>query len=163
MAINLSKITLEKHGDTRKTDLSKGGDNAFKEIVINSKWTQKKGFWASLTGSADAGENVLIDTQGLSDLKRITVYTFIKEEAEFIFELNDAVSGKENHVSWKTFFVNSITSYILEDETSPDEIYDDKAQWLLSKIRRDGQLDKIERVLLANLKSNDKNFPEILN
>lgn len=52
MAINLNKITLEKQGDSHKIDLTKGGDNVSKEIVINLNWTQKKGFWASLTNSA---------------------------------------------------------------------------------------------------------------
>jgi tellurite resistance protein TerA len=52
MAINLDKITLEKQGDSHRIDLSKHGDNASKEIVINLNWTQKKGFWASLRQSA---------------------------------------------------------------------------------------------------------------
>ena len=52
MAINLNKITLEKQGDSHKIDLSKKGDSVGKEIVINLNWTQKKGFWASLTKSA---------------------------------------------------------------------------------------------------------------
>jgi tellurite resistance protein TerA len=52
MAINLNKITLEKQGDSHKIDLTKHGDSASKEIVINLNWTQKKGFWAALTQSA---------------------------------------------------------------------------------------------------------------
>lgn len=86
-----------------------------------------------------------------------------KEEAAFLFELNDAVSGKKNHESWETFFVEAITSYLLEDETSPGEIDDEEAQWLLSKIQGDGQLDKTENALLDNLKKKAKKFPSILN
>ena len=52
MAINLNKITLEKQGDSHKIDLTKKGDSISKEIIINLNWTQKKGFWASLTNSA---------------------------------------------------------------------------------------------------------------
>jgi tellurite resistance protein TerA len=52
MAINLSKITLEKQGDSHKIDLTKHGDNTSKEIVINLNWSQKKGFWAALMQSA---------------------------------------------------------------------------------------------------------------
>ena len=52
MAINLNKVTLEKQGDSHKIDLTKKGDGVGKEIVINLNWTQKKGFWASLTKSA---------------------------------------------------------------------------------------------------------------
>ncbi len=86
-----------------------------------------------------------------------------KEEAEFLFELNDAVSGKDNHSSWETLFIESITSFLLEDETSPGEIDDNEAKWLLTKIQGDGQLDKTEKALLDNLKKKAKTFPPILN
>ena len=86
-----------------------------------------------------------------------------KEEAEFLFELNDAVSGKDNHPDWEALFIEAITSFLLEDETSPGEIDDDEAQWLLAKIQGDGQVDGIEKALLDNLKKKAKNFPEILN
>jgi hypothetical protein len=81
-----------------------------------------------------------------------------KEEADFLFELNDAVSGKANHSSWETLFVEAISAYLLED----DVIDAGEAQWLLVKIQGDGQLDKTEKALLANLKSQVKNFPSIL-
>lgn len=52
MAISLSKITLEKQGDSHRIDLSKRTSGDFKEIVINLMWskdgTRKKGFLASL-------------------------------------------------------------------------------------------------------------------
>ncbi|MCL1932416.1 MAG: TerB family tellurite resistance protein [Candidatus Azobacteroides sp.] len=86
-----------------------------------------------------------------------------KEEAEFLFELNDAVSGKDNHSTWETLFIEAITSFLLEDETSPGEIDDEEAKWLLAKIQGDGRLDKTERALLNNLKKKVKVFPKILN
>lgn len=85
-----------------------------------------------------------------------------KEEADFLFEINDAVSGKENAPEWKTLFVDAITSYLLEDETSPGEIDDDEAKELYEQIKGDGQVDDTERALLENLKAKSKNFPEIL-
>tara|TARA_B110000977_G_scaffold40303_2_gene54218 strand:+ start:226 stop:603 length:378 start_codon:yes stop_codon:yes gene_type:complete len=75
------------------------------------------------------------------------------EEADFLFEINDAVSGKNNDSSWTTLFVEAITSYLLEDENSPGEIDDDEATWLFDKINGDGQIDEIEKQLLLNLKS----------
>ena len=48
-----------------------------------------------------------------------------KEEADFLFELNNAVSGKANAPEWKDFFVKAISSFVLEDETSPGEIDED--------------------------------------
>jgi uncharacterized tellurite resistance protein B-like protein len=82
-----------------------------------------------------------------------------REEAELLFELNDAVSGKANDDSWEALFVEAITSHLLEDETSPGEIDEDEAKWLLAKIQGDGQLDKTERALLLNLKDKAKKFP----
>lgn len=85
-----------------------------------------------------------------------------KEEAEFLFEINDAVSGKENAPEWSELFINAITSFMLEDETSPNEIDDDEAKYLYEKIKGDGQVDELERALLENLKAKSNNFPEIL-
>lgn len=86
-----------------------------------------------------------------------------KEEAEFLFELNDAVSGKNNDASWEVLFVEAISDYLLNDETSPGEIDEEEAAWLLEKVQGDGNLDKTERALLNNLKKKCKNFPETLN
>lgn len=85
-----------------------------------------------------------------------------KDEADFLFEINDAVSSKENAPEWKTLFVDAITSYLLEDETSPGEIDDDEAKELYEQIKGDGQVDELERALLENLKAKSNNFPEIL-
>ena len=53
MALNFSKITLEKSGDTHVIyDLDKQGTNALEEMVINLNWGQKKGLWAKFTKSS---------------------------------------------------------------------------------------------------------------
>jgi hypothetical protein len=85
-----------------------------------------------------------------------------KEEAEFLFEVNDAVSGKKNDAGWGVLFVEGISSFLLEDETSPGEIDDAEAEWLLAKIQGDGQIDGIELDLLKNLKAKAKVFPQSL-
>lgn len=82
-----------------------------------------------------------------------------KEEADFLFELNDAVSGHQNSPEWDELFVNAITSFMLEDEISPNEIDDEEAEYLYNKINGDGQVDGVEKALLLNLKSKLKNFP----
>ena len=89
--------------------------------------------------------------------------TIDKEEAEFLFELNDAVSGNDNSPAWEALFIEAITSFLLEDETSPGEIDEEEAQWLLAKVQGDGQVDGLEKALLDNLKAKAKVFPEILN
>lgn len=85
-----------------------------------------------------------------------------KEEVEFLFDLNDALSGKENHPSWESFFVEAITSYLLEDETSPGIVDEEEAKWLLEKIQGDGKLDNIELTLLKNLKARSTQLPQSL-
>lgn len=81
------------------------------------------------------------------------------EEAEFLFEINNAVSGKANHSSWETLFIKAISSYLLEDENSPGEIDTAEAEWLYNKIKGDGQIDSIEKNLLNNLKEKAKSLP----
>ena len=85
-----------------------------------------------------------------------------REEANFLFELNDAVSGKENHASWESFFVQAISDFLLKDEVSPNEIDEDEAAWLVEKIGADGKVDGVEKALLENLKANANSFPEAL-
>ena len=85
-----------------------------------------------------------------------------KDEADFLFELNNAVSGKPNAPEWKTFFVKAISSFVLEDETSPGEIDDEEAKYLYDQIKGDGQIDDIEKALIENIKAKSKNFPSLL-
>jgi tellurite resistance protein TerA len=151
MAINLTKITLEKQGDSHKINLTKGSSTTPKEIVINLNWKQKSGIWAKLTKSAidldlgcffelrdgqksvidglqfahgqgggrdqftrqgcysgkpwiwhtgddrsgaGDGENILINPQGIADIKRIIVYCFIYEGVAKWAESNAIVTVK---------------------------------------------------------------------
>ena len=106
----------------------------------------------------------VIDEQEVKQLREVLYADGVidKEEAEFLFELNDAVSGKENHASWATLFIDAITSFLLEDETSPGVVDEDEAAWLLSKILGDGKLDELEAALLKNLKIKAKKMPQSL-
>jgi hypothetical protein len=85
-----------------------------------------------------------------------------KEAVEFLFELNDAVSGKFNVFLWEVFFVEVVTEFLLENGATPGEINDEEAEWLLSKIRGDKQLDKAERALLNNVKQKATKLPDVL-
>lgn len=106
----------------------------------------------------------IIDADEVKELEAVLYEDGVidKEEAEFLFELNNSVSGKENAPEWKAFFVKAITSFVLEDETSPGEIDDDEAKYLYDQIKADGQIDDIEKALLENIKAKSKNFPELL-
>jgi len=106
----------------------------------------------------------IIDEQEVKQLHEILYADGIidKEEAEFLFELNDAVSGKKNHPSWKTLFVEAISSFLLDDEISPGEVDDDEAKWLLEKIQGDGKVDDVEEALLKNLKAKAKKISSLI-
>ena len=95
----------------------------------------------------------IIDEQEVKQLREI-LYEDGKidyEEAEFIFELNDAVSDKSNHESWKTFFIDVIFDFLLKDEISPGIIDEEEAEWLIAKVTNDGQIDTNELALLHYL------------
>jgi len=85
-----------------------------------------------------------------------------KDEADFLFELNNAVSGKENAPEWKEFFVKVITSFVLDDDQSNGEVDEEEAKYLYDQIKGDGQIDDIEKALLENIKAKSKNFPALL-
>ena len=106
----------------------------------------------------------IIDAEDVKTIKEVIYEAgkIDKDEADFLFELNDAVSGKENAPGWKSLFIDAITSFMLEDEVSPNEIDDEEANYLYNQIKGDGQVDETERALLENLKAKSKNFPEIL-
>jgi len=106
----------------------------------------------------------IIDADEVKELESVLYEDGVidKDEADFLFELNNAVSGKENAPEWKEFFVKAISSFVLEDETSPGEIDDDEAKYLYEQIKGDGQIDDIEKALLENIKAKSKNFPSLL-
>jgi hypothetical protein len=74
-----------------------------------------------------------------------------REEADFLFDINDAVSGKSNDEAWANFFVEAIASHLLDYDDSPGEIDSDELQWLSSKLLADGQIDSTEKALLQEL------------
>jgi len=80
------------------------------------------------------------------------------EEVEFLFAVNDVVSGNDNDPGWKILFVEAISSNILADGTIDQE----EVSLLTCKIQGDGEVDEVERALLLNLKSQVKEFPSEL-
>jgi hypothetical protein len=74
-----------------------------------------------------------------------------REEAEFLFKLNDAVSGKENDPSWQAFFVEALSDHVLKDEETPGVIDADEATFLIDRIKGDEKIDETELQLLINV------------
>jgi len=109
-------------------------------------------------------EDGVIDAQEVAQLKeRLYADGIIdRAEAEFLFELNDAVSGKANDASWKALFVEAISAHVLEDEESPGVVDEEEAAWLAGKLQADNQIDDVEKALLAKLLADAKSVPDVL-
>lgn len=75
-----------------------------------------------------------------------------RQEAELLFDINDAVSRQRNDPSWQAFFVEAISGHVLEDEQSPGEVDAAEAEWLVKRIEADKRYDDTEKALLANIK-----------
>jgi len=85
-----------------------------------------------------------------------------REEADFMFALNDAVSGKENDAGWKDLFVEVIAKHVLEDETSPGVVDEDEAKWLVDAVKGDDQYDDAELALFSKIKTDATDVHETL-
>ena len=85
-----------------------------------------------------------------------------KDEAELVFALNDAVTGKRHDASWDALFIKVICDYVLKDEESPSVIAADKESWLKNHLISNGKIDTLERGLLNELKAKTKVFPKSL-
>jgi hypothetical protein len=85
-----------------------------------------------------------------------------RAEAEFLFELNDATSGKANHAAWNALFVEAVASSLLEDEVSPGVVDASEAAWLCEKIAGDGRVDENEKALLGHIKAHAREIAPVL-
>lgn len=79
-----------------------------------------------------------------------------REKADFLFAINDAVSGKDNAPGWAELFVEALTDHVLNDKTTAGEVDDIEAAYLIQKINNDGQVDPVEVALLVNIMAQAK-------
>lgn len=98
-------------------------------------------------GVVDAAEVVQIRDAFYADGK------IDKDEADSMFEINDAVSGNDNDASYEGLFVDVISDFVLKDEKTPGVIDAEEGDYLVSKIEGDGEIDDVEKALLLNIKS----------
>ena len=96
----------------------------------------------------------VIDAAEVAQLKEVLYADGVidKEEADFLFDLNDAPE-------WTAFFTQAICDFLLKDEVSPGEIDADEEAWLIAKVNNDGQVDEAEKALLRAIKAQAKSFP----
>lgn len=74
-----------------------------------------------------------------------------KQEAELLFQINNAVSGRENDPGWQELFVSVVSNFVLMDLSSPGEIDESEAAWLIGMMQGDGRIDQIELALLKEI------------
>ena len=77
-----------------------------------------------------------------------------KEEADAMFEINDAVSGKANDASYVKLFVDVISDFVLKDDETPGVVDKEEGDYIADKVEGDGSIDDNERALLLNIRDN---------
>jgi len=75
-----------------------------------------------------------------------------RTEADFLFALNRATAGADNHPAWRDLFVKAITMHLLFGGASPDGVDEQEAAWLTDRIGADAADRANEQALLAYLK-----------
>lgn len=110
-------------------------------------------------------EDGVIDEHEVSEIKAIIYGTggadglgISRSEADWLFDLNDAVSGKDNHASWSELMVAAISSHVLEDEDSPGVVDAAEVTWLKARIMNDGNVDDVEQAILDHVKFKAKSI-----
>lgn len=99
-------------------------------------------------------EDGIVDAEEVAAIKEV-IYEdgkIDKEEADFMFEINDVVSGKENAKEWDELFAKAITDFVTMDEETPGNVDEEEANYIVSKIKGDGQVDECEKGLLRRIK-----------
>jgi hypothetical protein len=135
-------------------------------IVGKAKKTTEKFQHFVLSSAKDAMlEDGIIDADEVAMIKTVIYGAgggagegVDRAEADFLFELNDAVTGKKNDPGWTKLFVEAITKHVLQDEESPGEVDEQEATWLIGKVEGDGQIDDTEKALMSSIKSKAKSI-----
>lgn len=100
-------------------------------------------------------EDGTIDDAEVTEIEAVVYEDGIidQEEADLMFELNDAVTGKEgNSVNWPPLFAKVLTDFVTADEETPGVVDEEEAKYIVSKVEGDGQVDSTEKMLLASIK-----------
>ncbi len=95
----------------------------------------------------------VVDSEEVAQI-RTAIYadgTIDLEEVEFLFNVNDAVTGNDNDAGWDELFVEAVTDNVMADGT----IDSDEVEMLVRLIGADGQVDGAEKKLLENLKAHN--------
>lgn len=104
---------------------------------------------------AEVLEDGVVDDAEVAKMKELAYEDGVidRAEADDLFEINDAISGKEgNSALWPEFMADAISDHVTKDEESPGVIDADEAQYIVDKIMGDGQIDETEKLILTKIK-----------
>ena len=113
-------------------------------------------------------ESPCADAKDLVELKKAIFADgkISEKEAQFVREMNYDVirrcKDEETIKIWKEVFVETITSFVLEDKVSKGIVDENEAAWLANIIRTDAIIVDVEKALLKNIKAKSANFPQVL-
>ena len=92
-----------------------------------------------------------------------------KEDAEYLFQLKDEVpvcdknENKDIDDEFTDVYIQTISSFLLEDSDSPGRIDNKEAEWLIARIYwKNGYPDLFDRKLSKSLENKATDFPSIL-
>ena len=83
-----------------------------------------------------------------------------RDEAEMLFQINNAVSKGDHDQSWPDLLIEAITSHVLKDEMSAGELDEEEAKFVIDQIENDGEIDGTGLELLVNISASVKQAPE---
>ena len=76
-----------------------------------------------------------------------------------IFDINKSIINKNNLLSWKMFFVETISGYYFYHCNNTETDIDSITEWLLKRINESSQMDENIKFLLLNFKESAKSIP----
>lgn len=105
-------------------------------------------------GVVDAAEIEAIQARFMADGE------INQDEVEFLFAINDYVGEKTgNTAEYQEFFIEVVSSFVLNDPISPGVLDEDEWFWLKAMIAEDGDIDEIETKLLVAIADRSTSLP----
>jgi len=131
-------------------------------IAINAKSCHESfnAFVLEALRASVLADGVIDDSE--AEMLRKVIYSAVGDKgvnqahADFLFDINDSVSGAANSPKWQKLFVTTVSEYLIKDRTSPGKIDGKKAEWLIGRIGSDGKFDENEKALLSHIKASAK-------
>ena len=74
-----------------------------------------------------------------------------REEADFLFEINDLTAHLDADDHWNHLFVNAITDHVTEAKDGKCNVTEEGAKYLMGKLKKEDAIFDNEKILLKNV------------